>query len=495
MRIVPQRWLRIVVIALLAVVSVPTRAASDGEQRQQLLQLKAAWLAMESARADRDRMRRLAEAGLCSAAEMERAQSGYAAKQVAYQQEFVRLFAASPRISVVRCVKSTEADARYVNVTLKNTSAPALDYRSVGVTDDGVPLPDAARLSDVDAIEVSLSDEAGTVISEPYASVVRSLSPNEVATVRFLLLKDVDSVHVALRYAARTETTAVMLEKDKSANAVMLRSQEFSQEADLGASASFDLHLERYSGYDGVLALRVFGLPDDVGAEFVDQATGARLTQIRFDDGAGSKALRLRVYLPEVSGGSIALDRPLAFLVAAVTDGQAERLPRGRRSSAAELEAAQVRYVRLELVPRGVGRLEVIAPQLFAETARGGEVHLSLKVKNGGTRRIDNVRLGADAPADWRVEFDPALIKTIEPGREESVALTLQPSSQVEVGDYAVRLSTEAYAANRRLESIDQTARIHVASHTSIVGIFLLVGVLLAGVGALVFWAARLARR
>lgn len=495
MGILPRRWVKVAVIALLVVLSAPARSSADPEQRQQLLQLKAAWLAMESARADRDRMRRLADAGLCSAAEMERAQAGYAAKQVSYQQEFVRLFAASPRISVVRCVKSTEAESRFVSVTLKNTSAPALDYRAVGVTDDGVPLPEATRLSDVDGIEVSLSDEAGTVISEPYASVVRSLAPNEAATVRFLLLKDVDSVHVALRYAARTETTAVMLEKDTSANAVTLRSQQFSQEADLGADASFDLHLERYSGDDGVLALRVFGLPEDVGAEFVDPATGARLTQIRFDDGAGSKALRLRVYLPEVAGGAVALDRPLPFWAAAVTSGQAERLPPGRAVAQPQLEAARIGFARLELVPRGVGRLEVVAPQLFAETTRGGEVRLALKIRNGGTRRIDNVRLQADAPADWRTEFEPAQIKAIEPGGEAGVALTLQPPAQVEIGDYAIRLGAEAYAANRRLDSVNQTARIHVVSRTSAVAIVLLVGALLAGVGSLVVWAAKLARR
>ncbi|MCG6964236.1 MAG: NEW3 domain-containing protein, partial [Acidobacteria bacterium] len=108
---------------------------------------------------------------------------------------------------------------------------------------------------------------------------------------------------------------------------------------------------------------------------------------------------------------------------------------------------------------------------------------------------VDNIRLHADAPSDWQVTVTPALTQRLEPGAQVRVAVKLAPPAGVAVGDYPVRLSTEAYADNRRIESHDQSARIHVVAPPNWLGTGLLLTLLLAVVGGLVWWGVRVTRR
>ncbi len=58
----------------------------------------------------------------------------------------------------------------------------------------------------------------------------------------------------------------------------------------------------------------------------------------------------------------VQIDRPVSFLVAALGEEQARELGSGRSLAAVDRESIQASGTRLELVPRGVGRLEVSAP-------------------------------------------------------------------------------------------------------------------------------------
>jgi hypothetical protein len=469
-------------------------SASDDQQR--LLELKAAWVRMEHARSTRDRARALWEERLVAEADHLAAQSAYQVAQVDYQQRFLQLFAATPRISVERCAKSYEGDARqHVTVVLRNSSAPTLDYRSVGIVDDQVPMPDVDRLREVTGVSVSLTDDAGTVISSPYELAIATIAPGQTAALRFQLLKDVDVVRVLLRYAGRVEALPLYLEKDASADVVRMQSRQFSQECDLGASAIYDLRLERYGVAETVFALRVLALPEEVGAEFVDAGSGARLSQIKFTEGASSQQLQLRVFLPDVVGERVAIDQPLEFWVAALDRAQADALPAGRGLPATGIEPIRASAARLELLPRGIGRLEVTAPSLFREVRRDEPAELTVTVRNIGTRRIDNVRLHADTPAGWRTTVEPALVDRLETGRDAVIQVRLEPPAGVAVGDYPVRLRTEAYSDNRRIDSSDQTARIQVATASDLLLTGALALLLVGVVGGVVLWGIRATRR
>ncbi len=126
---------------------------------------------------------------------------------------------------------------------------------------------------------------------------------------------------------------------------------------------------------------------------------------------------------------------------------------------------------------------------------RGSPAALEVTLRNIGIRRVDNVRLHADAPSDWRVSVTPSMAERLDPGAEVRMAVDLAPPPPVAVGDYPVLLHTEAYSDNRRVKPHDQSARIHVVAPPNWLGMCLLVLLLLGVVGGVVWWGVRVTRR
>ena len=69
------------------------------------------------------------------------------------------------------------------------------------------------------------------------------------------------------------------------------------------------------------------------------------------------------------------------------------------------------------------------------------------------------------------------------------------PPGQVEVGDFPVWLRTEAYADNRRIESQDQTARVHVVAPPNYLATGLISLLVIGILVGLVYWGVRVTRR
>lgn len=373
-----------------------------------------------------------------------------------------------------------------------------MDYKSFGIDLSEVPVPDELKLRELTNVSVSLREYVaggvGPIISSPYEALIPSLAVGQERTLQFELLKDVDSVTVAMSYAGKLDQREVYLEKDASANIVSVASATFSQEADLGGQATYDLALEQFTRAASVFRLIVLNLPRQINYEFLDPASNARLFQVRFPEGVTSLKLQLRLSLPDKADERIALDRPLSFWVLVVeSDGPAPTAD--RTYSPGEIETLKCGKVRLELIPRGVGRLEVSAPSLYQEIKPGGTVTLNVTVKNSGTRRIHNIRVSTDNPINWRSDILPDVIAALEPNREETVKLVIRPPADVGVGDFEVRIKTEAIDQNRKVQSEDKIDRIHVSSPSSLRSTLWLLGLLLLLVVGVVVFGIKLTRR
>ena len=67
---------------------------------------------------------------------------------------------------------------------------------------------------------------------------------------------------VNLIYGSGTQSSRkIFLQKDESVDRVEVQSEQFSQEVELGNSATFDLTLELFSGTTDTYKLEVVGLP------------------------------------------------------------------------------------------------------------------------------------------------------------------------------------------------------------------------------------------
>ena len=342
---------------------------------------------------------------------------------------------------------------------------------------------------------INLEDK--TIIGSPYEIRIPILELGSVEVADFGLLRDVESLQVSLNYGGRKDEKNIYLEKDDSANIVDIVSTQFSQEADLGSQAVYDLSLERFSSTEDVYTLTVLNLPREVTYEFVDGDTGARLSQIKFTQGVNVKRVNLRTFLPERDDENIVIDQPLVFYALVLTRGELEEIGTipSRTFTLEEINNLQCGKVRLELIPRGVGRIEVRAQTLYHEITVGDSVQMDVTVLNDGTRRLDNIKISTDNPLNWRSIIEPDLIRSLDPEKEAVVRLTFIPPSDVGVGAQEVKIKTEALADNRRVETGDKTVRIQVQARTPILGTALLILLLIGLVLGIVIFGIKISRR
>ncbi len=470
--------------------------ARQESQTMKLLTLKKAQLNLEVTKGDFERALKLKEQGLRSEEDFARIQTAYLQAQVDYQQALINFMGSEARISVASAVKFQDAAGKkYVRVTLRYSSKELKELGRLNISaQDLFPLDFMKEIQDV---SVSLRSE-GKIISDPYEKTIRGLPLETERDVTFQLLKDVENLDINVFYSGKDETTAVYLQKGVSANIVTINSAQFSQEADLESQASFDLSLEKFSGEANVFKLEVVNLPHQITYEFSDPQTSARLSQIKFTEGVTSMKLVLKLYLPKNADAQVVIDRPIEFFALTLDNEQSVRLramlDESPELSPKSIDSLKVGVVKLELIPRGVGKIEVQAVNLYHEIKVDQTVVMEVRVKNAGTRKLNNIRISTDLPLNWRAEINPDLIASLEQNKEEVVSLRFIPPADVSVGDYEPKIKTECVADNRRVESEDKIVRIHISSKTNILGITLLITLLVGLLVGIVVFGIKLTR-
>jgi len=477
---------------------VAAQTGTEGQsQTMKLLTLKKAQLQLEKTKGDFDRSLKLMEQGLTSEQEFALVKTAYQQAQVDFQQALINFMGSEARISVASAVKFQDAGGKkFVRVTLRYSSKELKQLDNLNIkAEDLFPIDFMKELKDV---SVSLKSEA-KIVSDPYEKVITALPLETERDVTFQLLKDVENLDVSIFYSGKTETTSVYLQKGVSANIVTINSAQFSQEADLESTATYDLSLEKFSGEANVFKLEVVNLPHAINYEFSDPTTSARLSQIKFTEGVTSMKLQLKLFLPKNPDAQVVIDKPLELYVLTLEAERAQVLQDMLAKSPVigpkEIDAMRAGSVRLMLVPRGVGKIEVQAVNLYHEIKVGENVEMEVRVKNAGTRKLNNIRVFADLPLNWRAEITPDLIASLEQNKEQVVTIKFQPPADVAVGDYEPKIKTECSADNRKVESEDKIVRVHVAAKTNFIGITLLVLLLVGLLVGIVVFGIKLTRR
>jgi hypothetical protein len=504
------RVIRLALLTMMVVGLVPAYATTLSGQviqsaydprddQYRILGLVRAQAEYERAAAEHERGAQLFERGLISEKELADLRQSFERARVNYLQQSLAVIFASPHVTIDRAVKSRAPDGKsYVRLTLRNTTGGGMesDKLSELIEED---LLERLKPEEISNVYVSLKVEpgiSGAIISSPYEHHIATMRVGEPVTLRFRLLRDVEEVVVSVNYADKIEEKTVFLEKDASANIVTVQSVQFSQEADLGGQATYDLQLERFTGDENVFRLVAVGLPRDILYEFRDPDTGARLNQIRFPEGQSQKDLQLVAMLPQRSAESFGIDEPIRFWVLAMDESShadlRDSLAAGDTSA---IEAVPTGKASLELVPRGVGRVELRALNLYHEIRPADAVTMDMTVRNTGSRRLDNLRFRLEAPLGWEALVEPEFISELAVDAESRVTLTLTPPVDVMVGDYEARLRTVSAAADRLVETEDKTIRVHVAAAANWLGTGLLLLALLGLVVGVVVFGMRLARR
>ncbi len=486
-----------IVFILFTFLSGNLLAQNAGQDKASImLDLKKARADYEVAKQQFENDTRLYDEKAISANEYTKSKNTLLSREVDYQKLILQLISQQSYVIIDRAIKyQTVNGERRVKVTLKSTLEGNEEYLSQFKEHFDVFTPEM-RAGKVYNIFVSLMDITDqTIIGSPYEYQISAIEIGKEASADFELLKDVENLRVSLNYNGKKDEKNIYLKKDASINVVDISSMQFSQEADLSSSASYGLTLERFSTSDDIYRLMVVGLPQQITYEFVDD--NSKVSQIKFAQGVNTKKLSLRVFLPDRDDEQIRIDQPIKFHVLTLTNEQYNQVAGKDISSFTpeQLTAMSCGSEALELVPRGKGKIEVRATNLYHEISTGDSVSMNITVRNAGTRRLDNIKISTDYPLGWRTVVSPDLIRTLDPEKETTVHISIIPPKDGGVGAQEVKIKTEALADNRKVETEDKTIRIQVNAKTSVFGTVMLLVLLIGIIVGLVWFGIKLSRR
>lgn len=469
------------------------------DDQYRVLGLKRAKEAYEVARNDFERQKGLHSRGLISQAELDRARGLFADAEVNYQQSLLAVLFEQQYVSITRAVKYQAPDGnKHVRLHVENASGGSAEFRTLLNLDDR--LFQSLQPDRINNVYISILNNESAIIGQPYEAKIGQLQYGKPHVLDFALLQDLDAVTVNMIYGNGTQRSMkIFLQKDVSMNRVIVQADQFSLEGELGKSATFDLRLELFSKDQRTFTLAAVNLPRQLTAVFKDPVSGSRLSQFRFTESTNTRRVALEVSLPDRPTDEVAMDRAIPFYVLVIPQQQTARfeaeLERNRTWTQQEIEQMQIGYARLEIVPRGKGRLLVRIAQLYHSIGASDRVSLPLEIVNEGTRRLDNIEVKVDLPLNWTKELQPAMLPGLEVAAEGLLDLTLIPPPGVAPGRYEIRLRTSGLTDNQPLNAEDKTITIEIQAGSNVVMTAFIVLFILALVTSIVVFGIRLSRR
>ncbi len=467
------------------------------DDQYRLLGLKRAKEAYDYAKSDYERKKGMFEKNLISLEQLERARNLYADSEVNFQQSLLAVLFEKQYVSVQKAVKRhTEDGQKHVILTVANMSGGGAEFRKLINIDD--ELFRSLQPDVINDVYISLLNEENAIISQPYEAKIEQLKYGSPVDLDFTLLQDLDVVTVDIIYGSGSQRSSkIYLQKDASVNKVLVQSEQFSQEVELGAEASFGMTLELFSTINNTFKLEVVNLPSQINRYFSDPATQARLSQFKFAERTNTRRASLKVFLPDRPTAEVLIDKPIPFYVLVIPREQVDEIAnfRDRIWSTEEIEKLNVGFVRLELLPRGIGKLLVRAPQLFYSIKPDQTVEMSIDLINEGSRILDNVEIETDVPLNWEKKIDPNLVAKLDINEEKRINFNFIPPEDVTVGRYEFRIRTTSLSDDQVINGEDKSVTVEVQASANVLGTALLILFIIGIILGIVIFGIKLSRR
>ncbi len=484
----------VVLAALCSHGLVPVALAQQSGTQQRGLELESARIRYAEAQTHLERARELHREKLIPRAQLEEEETRLRLARVELRRSYLNLVQSDPQlvISKARKYRGQGGEAR-VALTVAALWATGPQLQAVDeVLEETLGTPGFEGFSNV---IVSLKTVRGyregvmlepTIISIPYEKQLPFLPFNSPVVVDFgLLLPNVREVLVELRQGDRRDQRQVLLGKGAGEDqSVVLRSTQIALEAEFSGEASYPLTVERFASRSATYDLSFKDVPAEISIQLKDPTSGSALSRVFFPEGVTSRELSLILRLPSRPTLAVRPDTPLVFSVELTSEeaAGADSPEAGPRRGALELQ----------LVPRGVAALELEANNLYHELEPAGVVALEVRIRNSGSRTLEQVELTTAVPYGWRATAAPPLLASLRPGAVEITTLTISPPADVPVGDYEGTIIATTLAGERAVRSSSKTLRLHVKARVRLWLTVVLVLFLVVILAAIVYGGVRL---
>ncbi len=482
--------------------------------------VRAAKLDMETKKSNYDEIQDLYEQNIRTLDMLNEAQRQFQQAELEFRQAEIALeekrlsfLRDATHISIMEAKKyRTQDGRRQVEIVLRNSSNL---NQALSLNPQKTP-EEIRALLEVQNILISIQDEMGLIIADPYETRISSLKLYEQKNLKFRLLNDDDEVVVAMKMQETPSLSAfgdaqsgfdnsaqnlwIVLRKESLQDIPTINSVQFSQEGDLNTRVRYDLILERLAEDEKSFRLVIVNLPQEIAPAFLDPATNASLTQVKFSEEVTRQHLELELQIPEQLSRHY-VDQTMEFYVF-VTDREGFRqigaLNRQYGDKPMELEdvnSIKGNKERFELIPRGQGALETIISNRYQEIKVGEEATVRIDLLNTGTLEVEQVHLLLTPPLDWTYSARPDTIDRILPGEKEPVNITLVPPADLGESEYDVRVEAAGYMGNEKIEAQEKDVTIRVEARANILRNALIIGGVIALVIGVAVGSIKVSRR
>jgi hypothetical protein len=468
------------------------------EDRQLLLEQRRK--SLETYRKERDTTKELFDEGFIALQRFkqtlnkyEQAVLDYEKAEILLDQTKLDLLEDATHIIVAEARKYKTDDGKsMVDLVLENAS----DTRNALLVDQSLGEEELRTLLKVENIFVSL--KAGPIVGEPYERRIASLAVGERKPLKFRLLQDQAAVVVEVKYLETIDRNWIILKKGGRQDLPSINSAQFSQEGELNNKVNFGLTLERLADEEQSFSLAILGLPQRIDYAFVDQS--AKVNQVKFDENTSQIKIFLELEIPEkLDRRFIGRTRTFFALVTHPSQYAPINTLKVRYGDEPipekEIRTLQSEYVKLELIPKGVGKLEVLVANRYQEIKIGEELQLRVEFLNRGSVAVQNIKAELDLPYEWESEVDPTLIKLLEPDERTLIRILTRPPHDIAVGDYELGVEAQGQVGNENIESLEKNITIRIGARSNIAGNTILIGILVLLVLGIGLASIKISRR
>ena len=483
------QWILLLLLSVHAAAAFGEQSLTKEQQlsklklRERILALEERRTSLQTHREELQTTRELFDGGFVALQKLkqtrnrfEQARLDYEWAEIALEEAKLELLRTATHIIISEARKyKTEEGKFMVDVVLENAS----DIRDALLVDAALTEEELRTLLKVEHIFASIS--YGPIVGEPYEIRIPSLEVGEQRKITYRLLRDEEAVYVNLKYLDIKDEKPVILKKGSQQDLPSINSAQFSQEGELNQTVRFGLTLQRLAEEERNFALAVIGLPPRIDYAFVNQ--GAKVNQIKFDETTSEVKLSLEMDIPEkLDRKLVEVTRTFFALVTNVSEYAKINDLRARYGEKEvqeeDVKLLKANYVRLELIPKGIGKLEVLISNRYLETEVGEELQFRVEFLNRGTVAVQNIRAELDLPYEWESSVEPKLLKLLEPGESGPISIWSRPPENIAVGDYEVGVEAQGQVGTENIESLEKNITVRIGARSNITGNAILIGVL-----------------
>lgn len=473
----------------------------DIQLREAQWKVDAAQLEMDTRQSDyeenRDlfdqRIRTLEELNT-SARAYQKARLAFGRAAIALDQTRLSFLREATHVSILQATKFRTPDGhRQAEFVVQNNS----DLQQAISLNPKRSADEVRSLLEIQNLRLAIENREGLIIAEPYEVVIASLPLNAQHRLSVRLLDDVDDVVVAMTTLDGQRTTyKIVLRKESLQDIPTINSVQFSQEGDLNSKVRYDLILERLAEDEKTFRLAVVNLPSEISYAFVDPATSASLTQVKFSEEVTRQLLELELQIPEKLSRKF-VDQTLSFHVLVTDEDGLARLESQERgpTHAADLDSIPGSREHLELIPRGKGALDILVANRYQEVRTDERASFRAELQNAGTLEVEDAYLVLTVPLGWTCATQPDTVRRIAPGEKEPVTVTLTPPAGLGVSEYDVRLEAHGRVGAERIEAQEKDLTLRLTARANLWRNSLLVAAIVALVVGVAVISIRVSRR